>query len=167
MLEAYQHFGEQLQLVRGFVDGCDHCIHALAQAVEEQGIDEEDDQEEVAQKSGRGFGHGDQADLVGEQDDKRAGGGYAEHGEHGRDGTQPAAFEQRRRLAPRRQRRGVDAGSRVFGEHGQFFAQIQARAQLIHGAVTRLDDVRGGGSEEPARQRILTDMRARGREQFE
>jgi hypothetical protein len=119
------------------------------------------------QKSGRGFGHRDQADLVGEQDDQGAATGHAQRGDDGRGSVQPAAFEQRGRLAPRRQRRGVHAGSRVFCEHRQLFAQIEAREQLIHGVVARSDDVRGGGSEEPARQGILADMRARGREQFE
>ena len=63
--------------MRGLVHGRDHCFHALAQAVEKQGIEEDDDQEEVAQQSGRRIGHLDQADLVGEQDDKSAGGGHA------------------------------------------------------------------------------------------
>jgi len=49
---------------------------------------EEDDQEEIAQKSGRGFGHLSQADLAGEYDQQGAGGGHAQHGEHDRGGAQ-------------------------------------------------------------------------------
>jgi hypothetical protein len=107
------------------------------------------------------------ADLVAEQDQQDASGGHTQHGEDGRGGAQLSAFEQRRSLAPRGQRCGIDTGSGFFGDHGQFFAEIDPRAQLIHGAVARADTFRSGGCQEPARQRILADVGARGAQQFE
>jgi hypothetical protein len=103
----------------------------------------------------------------GQPGDERREAGGAQRGEQPHDDSQIPIGESRRHFAPGRQRDGVDAGARLFAGDSQVFAQVEPRAQLVDGLIAGANRLGRRRREEPARQRVLADVRARGAEEFE
>ena len=75
-------------------------------------------------------------------------------GERGRRGQQPG-LDERRRLAPRGERRGVDRGADVVAQDREVLPQVEARRERRDRALPGAQLVRRRGREEPRREPLL------------
>src|SRR5206468_12681498 len=108
---------------------------------------------------------------VAEARDEGGAGGDAEQRQRGDLQTQ---FAERQycaagtfRLAPRGESGRFDAGASFLGDDGEIFAEINARPQLVDGPLTVVDNAGRRRGEQPARQRVFSDVRPRRGEQLE
>ena len=165
-LQAHQRLGKQLQLVRRLVHRLNHGADPLVKSIQEVAVHHQGHQEEVPQPRNRRVRQPHQAQRrrVGKQERRRPREARRRQGPHA---GPPSGRQQRRRLAPGRQRHRVHARARLFGQDGQFLPQVHSRPQFIHRFLPGPYGVRRGRLQQPARQRILADVRPRRAQQLE
>ena len=81
--------------------------------------------------------------------------------------AQPLRSEQRGSFAPGGERDGRDAGTRLFGQHGEILPEIQTGPQFCHRLIALAHLRRSGRHQQPPRQRLLADVGAGGAKKFE
>ena len=72
------------------------------------------------------------------------------------------AVSEGRRFAPSRQRNGIHAGTRLFAEHREILAQVEAGPQFVDRPIARANYIGRRRRQQPTRQSVLPDVRTRG-----
>ena len=166
-LEAYQHLRHQPQLLRGRFHGSHHERERLPPQIEEQPVDDQGEQEQVAGEHGLGIREFEQAAHVAQPDPQRDKSAGSEHGEDPKHHPQTSRFQQRRSFAPGCERVRVYAGTGFLRDHGQVFAEVQAGAKLFDRSLAAPHHLGCGGGQQPPRQRVRPGVGSRGAQQLE
>ena len=162
-----QRLREQPQFVRRFFHRRDHGSRFLPETIKKRPVDEERNQEEIAQQRGETLRQPQNPQVARVEGEESRQAEQSQRGQRPRPGLRESRGEQRRRFAPGSQRHGIDAGAGLFRQDGQLFAQIHARPQLLHRPLPREHRGGSGGSEQPSRQRVFPNVSSRRGDQLE
>ena len=144
-----QRLREQPQFVRRFFHRRDHGSRFLPETIKKRPVDEERNQEEIAQQRGETLRQPQNPQVARVEGEESRQAEQSQRGQRPRPGLRESRGEQRRRFAPGSQRHGIDAGAGLFRQDGQLFAQIHARPQLLHRPLPR--EHRGGSGRSEQR----------------
>ena len=166
-LQADQHLRDESEFVGGLLDMLHHRAEFAPPAVQEEGVDDGHQQENVALHHRRGIRKLEHLDHAQDHAQEGEQAGDACRRQDPKQDAQSLRGEKRRSFAPGGEGGGSDAGARFFGEDGEVFAQVQPGLQFGDGLVA-LANFRGAGrDQQPSRKRLFADVGAGGAEEFE